>query len=511
MASCNKNKKPNKSADESVYSSKNYTDLVLDSTIVSTFLASSPFSDSLKSEVNQFYIRRNYQFGWFNQQGITCAAPNLYAQLQNYNRDFADSSLQNARLNNLTTAVVVDEKKFLSQKNLAQELELLLTTTFFKYSQKVYSGTTKSPRNLDWFIPRKKKNYQILLDSLVSSAFCEKIQEPLNVYYIRLKEQLRQYRIIQKKGGLPAVVTDEKLLAVGDSNLCLINAKKHLFLTGDLKANDNSIYFTDSLKVAVQNFQHRMGLVENGKLNTATLKELNRPIDFRIKQIMVNLERLRWIPVEMEKDYLLINIPEFRLHVFENGKLAWAMNVVVGKTVHQTTIFRGDLSKIVLNPYWGIPTSIVKNEILPKIQRNPNYLEQNNMEVINGNYRQKPGKNNALGKIKFLFPNNFSIYLHDTPSKSLFKENARAFSHGCIRVAEPKRLAIYLLRKESEWSEEKVDNILETDNMTEIIVRPTVPVYIAYFTAWVDNKGLLNFRNDLYNLDNKLSKEVFGE
>jgi L,D-transpeptidase YcbB len=513
MAGCSKgkNKKKIPSADEVVYSSKNYSDLVLDSSIVSTFLSSSAISDSIKSEVNQFYLRRNYQFGWFNEQGMTCAAPNLHAQLQNYKNDFADSTFHDARLDFLMTAAVANEKQFLSQKKLAQELDLLLTTTFFKYSQKVYGGITENSLSLDWYIPRKKKNYQILLDSLVSSVFCEKIQEPVNQYYILLKAKLRQYRVIQKKGGLPAVITDTKLLAVGDSNTCLVNAKQHLFLTGDLKANDNTIYFTDSLAKAVQRFQHRMGLVENGKINLATIVEFNKPIDFRIKQMMVNMERLRWIPVEMENEYLLVNIPEFRLHIFENKKQVWQMNVVVGKAATKTSVFKGNLSQVVLNPYWNVPTSIVKNEILPKISRNSNYLARNNMEVVDGVYRQKPGKNNSLGKIKFLFPNSFSIYLHDTPSKGLFGESKRAFSHGCIRVSEPRELAFYLLRKNANWNEEKVDDILKTDNMTNIIVRPTVPVYIAYFTAWVDNTGQLNFRNDIYNLDQKLSKEIFGE
>jgi murein L,D-transpeptidase YcbB/YkuD len=178
--------------------------------------------------------------------------------------------------------------------------------------------------------------------------------------------------------------------------------------------------------------------------------------------------------------------------------------------VKKTSIFRGNISQIVLNPSWGIPTSMVKNEILPKIRSNSNYLAQNNIEVINGNYRQKPGKNNALGKMKFLFPNHFNIYLHDTPSKSLFGATNRAFSHGCIRVENPKKLVLYLLRKKADWNEERVDNILGTDNETLIKLMPTVPVYIAYFTAWVDNTGQLNFRNDLYHLDEKLSIEIFG-
>ena len=298
---------------------------------------------------------------------------------------------------------------------------------------------------------------------------------------------------------------------MGDNDSCLLNLKKYLVLSDDLKNDDNSIIFTDSLQKAVKNFQRRMGLSENGKVNLQTLTEINKPVEFRIKQMMVNMERLRWIPVEMEKDYLLINIPEFKLHIFENEKPIWNTNVVVGKEVKRTSIFKGNMSQIILNPYWGIPTSIVRNEILPHIRRNSNYLAQNNMEIIDGNYRQKPGKNNALGKMKFMFPNNYHIYLHDTPSKGLFGETKRAFSHGCIRVENPKKLANYLLRNNSDWNSERVDKILSTNVQTGIRINPTVAVYIAYFTAWVDINGQLNFRNDLYNLDKKLSQEVFGE
>lgn len=513
IASCNKgkNKKRVILADESVYSSQNFTDLLIDSVAINSFFKTSAASDSIQNEVHQFYTRRNYQFAWLNKKGLTNAVPNFYSQLQNYRHDFADNSLTNKLLDSLIIAIQADENEFLAQKNRVQQLELLLTTTFFKYTEKAYSGITKDPIDLEWFIPRKKKNYQVLLDSLVSLTKGERVQEPVNQYYILLKEKLRQYRAIQKKGELPTVITDKKLLVVGDSNTCLVNVKKHLFLTGDFKLNDTTIYFTDSLAKAVQRFQHRMGLVENGKINLATIGELNKPIDFRIKQMMVNMERLRWIPIEMENEYLLVNIPEFRLHIFENKKQTWQMNVVVGKAATKTSIFKGNLSQIVLNPYWNVPTSIVQNEILPKIRQNSNYLARNNMEEVDGNYRQKPGENNSLGKIKFLFPNSYSIYLHDTPSKGLFGESKRAFSHGCIRVSEPRRLALYLLRKDANWNKEKVDNILKTDNETFIRVNPTVPVYIAYFTAWVDNTGQLNFRNDVYHLDNKLSNEIFGE
>jgi L,D-transpeptidase YcbB len=502
-------KKGEQKTDSTVSSAKDFTELIIDSTVVLPLFRKYPISPAIANEVVEFYTRRNYQFGWFNKNGMTCGASNFYTQLKTYSQDFGDNSLNSKVLDSLMTSFEANPEKVLLQKNHLEQLDLLLTSTFFEYAHKVYGGTTKKASALDWFIPRKKKNYQILLDSLVSSELCKNLQEPLNQYYIRLRGKLKQYRNIQKNGGFPPIEPQKKAFVLGQNDFIMLDVKRYLFLSGDLVENDNSPTFTDSLSKALINFQHRMGLNETGTIDRQTITEFNKPIEFRIKQMMVNMERLRWIPVEIEKDYLLINIPEFRLHIFENNKQVWMTNVVVGKDAKQTSIFRGNLSLIILNPYWGIPKSIVKNEILPHIQRNPNYLADNNMEVIDGNYRQKPGKNNALGKMKFMFPNNYHIYLHDTPSKGLFEETNRAFSHGCIRVENPKRLAYYLLRNNSKWNTENIDKILETDNQVGIRIEPTVPVYIAYFTAWVDEKGQLNFRNDLYNLDKKLSEEIF--
>ncbi len=525
-----KDKKKGFFPDSSVYSSENYSNLNLDSNSVVSFLKDNPISKSVSKEVAEFYANRNNQLGWFIQSGMTCAAPNFHNQLQNYSRDFADNTLNNNELDSLMKYYEADEKGFMSKINQVERLDLLLTVTFFKYAQKVYGGKVKSSFNHEWFIPRKKKDYQMVLDSLVSSALCEKLQEPLNQRYILLKDKLRQYRILQKKGGFPAIVTNKKLLVVGQSDSCLINVKQYLVLSRDLQTNDRSPIFTDVLMRAIMIFQRRMGLEESGKIDKLTLLELNKTIDFRIKQMMINMERLRWVPEKMESHYLFINIPEFKLHVFQNEKQIWLTNVVVGKTVSKTTIFKGNLSQIVLNPSWGIPMSIANKEILPKLKNNPNYLEANNMEAYAGNelidanninwnqyenavpfeFRQKPGMDNSLGKIKFLFPNNYNIYLHDTPAKGLFGDTKRAFSHGCIRVENPKKLALHLLKNQPNWTEQKVDEVLETNTETGIKVNPFIPVYIAYFTAWVDVNGQLNFRNDLYNLDSKLSKEVFG-
>lgn len=521
---CNK-KKP------SIYTAQNYSDLELDETAVNAYFKAFPESDTIQKEVYKFYKNREYQFAWFNKRGMTAAVPIFYNKIQNYSTDFNNKSLIDSQLDSLIALTNSDKVPSLVRENRKTELELLLTTTFFKYSKKVYGGISKNPHELDWYIPRKKKNYQSLLDSLVVLDKGEKVSEPVNPYYTKLRAKLRTYRLIAKKGGFPKVITTKKLLSIGETDSCIVAVKQHLFLTSDLKNNDKTIIYTRELSTAVANFQHRMGLVENGKLNNQTITELNKSVDFRIKQMMINLERLRWIPVEMEKEYLIANIPEYKLHVIENNEVVWTTNVVVGKDVKQTTIFRGNISRIVLNPYWNIPNSIIMNEIIPNIKKNSNYLESHNMEVLSGNnlidasninwdkykkgvpytIRQKPGKDNSLGRVKFLFPNNFNIYLHDTPAKGLFNESERAFSHGCIRVENPNKLLLHFVRNKKTWNQQKIDSILETNKEFGILIKPTIPVYIVYFTAWVDSNGQLNFRDDIYDLDHQLADEIFGE
>ncbi len=520
-------KKENKVIVSSIIT-QNYTDLFLKESALNDFFKSNPEKEDVIKEVNLFYKNRNYQYAWFNKKGMTQAVPNFQNQLQNYSNDFNDKTFNNAQLDTLITMIKINPNDKEIDAKQREKLEILLTTTFFKYSEKAYSGINKNARKLDWFIPREKKNFQVLLDSLVLKNENEKAYEPVNLYYSKLKEKLRLYRDIQKKGGFPIIKMEEEFLTKTETDSVLLKVKTRLFLSGDLKVEERNILYTMELANAISNFQLRVGLPENGKLDFKTIAELNKTVDFRIKQMLINLERLRWVPVEIENDYLLVNIPEYKLHVFENKKLLWQTNVVVGKAAKQTSIFKGNISKIILNPYWNVPTSIANKEILPKLKRNRNYLTRNNMEVVAGGkvinsasinwnkysripyeVRQKPGNDNSLGKMKFLFPNSYSIYLHDTPAKELFDRNKRDFSHGCIRVENPKKLAMYLLKNDKIWSLENVDKVLETSIETAISILPNIPVYITYFTAWVDINGNLNFRNDIYNLDDDLAKEIF--
>lgn len=508
-----------------------YTDLILEDTSIEIFFKANPENEKIKKEVKLFYKNRDFQYAWFTKNGMTQAVPNFQNQLQNYRNAFNDKTFKNAQLDTLITMIKMNPDASKIDVKQRENLELLLTTTFFKYSEKAFSGINRTPRQLDWFIPRSKKNFQVMLESLILKDENDKTYEPVNIYYSKLKEKLLLYREIKKKGGFPTIKTKKKSISVMQSDSCLIQVKQRLYLSKYLKVNDKTIFFTESLKTAVSTFQQRLGLPETGVLDSKTIIELNRTVDFRIRQMLVNLERLRWVPVEIESDYLLVNIPEYKLHVFKDKKILWETNVVVGQDAKQTTIFKGHVSRIMLNPYWNIPNSIINNEIIPALKRDSKYLSKNNMEVVSfqgepmnessidwNKYttkkvpfiiRQKPGKDNALGEMKFLFPNSYSIYLHDTPSKGLFDRNKRDFSHGCIRVENPKKLMMYLLENDKTWTKEKVDKVLQTDVETGISVKPNMPVYIAYFTAWVDHKGNLNFRNDIYNLDEQLAKEIF--
>lgn len=235
---------------------------------------------------------------------------------------------------------------------------------------------------------------------------------------------------------------------------------------------------------------------------------MNIPVSARIKTIMVNMERCRWVSpkVTQSKQYVVVNIPAFLLTYFKDGKPDLVSKVVVGKELNETVIFSGEMNQIVFSPYWNVPYSILKNEILPGIARNRNYLANHNMEWSNGRVRQKPGPKNSLGLVKFLFPNSHTIYIHDTPSKSLFNRDSRSFSHGCIRVARPRDLAIAILKDDPNWPVEKIDEAMNAGKQKAYTLKTRVPVFIGYFTAWADQDGEVSFYNDIYNRDDRLAE-----
>jgi murein L,D-transpeptidase YcbB/YkuD len=225
------------------------------------------------------------------------------------------------------------------------------------------------------------------------------------------------------------------------------------------------------------------------------------------------MERCRWIPPEfsMSKVYIVVNIPSFKLTMVRNGKIELEFPVIVGDNLTKTVIFSGMMSYIVFSPYWNLPQSIIEDEVKPGIEKNKNYLIMHDMEWNNGKVRQKPGKNNSLGLVKFIFPNSDDIYMHDTPAKSLFAKESRAFSHGCIRVGKPRALAVAILKDDPTWTPEKIDAAMHSGEEYTYKLKNKIPVYIGYLTAWVDGKGEISFYEDIYNRDERLAKLLIDE
>ena len=445
------------------------------------------------------------RFAWFNESGMIEPAGNLYNRLQNIAeegvKDTIPYKIQFTRL----------MEADMETKSASAMLDLMLTAQYLHYSHTVWNGMSeKETKAMEWLLPRKQTSYAELLDSLISGKNIL-ADEPVYRQYNLLKDYLKKYNAIKANGGWPTITADKKTYKAGDSSELIKKVRNHLFINGDLSTDNQSAIFDSTMVVAIKDYERRMGYKQDGILTATLIAEMNKPVEKRIQQIIVNMERSRWVPVKVDGDYLLVNIPDYTLYVYENDSIAFSMNVVVGKDQNKTVIFNGDMKYIVFSPYWNIPASILKKEVLPGIRRNPNYLARHNMEWNGGNVRQKPGLNNSLGLVKFLFPNTHSIYLHDTPSKSLFNEDLRAFSHGCIRLAEPKKLAIHLLRNDASWTDEKITAAMNAGKEQTVTLKKPIPVFIVYFTSWVDRKGKLNFRNDIYKRDQNLADMIFAK
>jgi murein L,D-transpeptidase YcbB/YkuD len=256
-----------------------------------------------------------------------------------------------------------------------------------------------------------------------------------------------------------------------------------------------------------------MGLPKTNYIDKIVLQAIRTPIQKYANTIAINLERLRWMPAMMDSNYIVVNIPAFQLIVFDSSKIQFKMPVIVGSASKNTIIFSDRMRYIVFSPYWNVPPSIVRAEILPGIRNNSNYLASKNMEITTHGdlptIRQLPGTSNSLGLVKFLFPNPYNIYLHDTPGKHLFAKQNRSLSHGCVRLGDARKMAGYLLRNDASWTAIKIDSAMHQQKEKWVTLKKTMPVFIAYFTSWVDGNGVLQFRKDIYNHDTQLEQLFF--
>ncbi|HTE00125.1 MAG TPA: L,D-transpeptidase family protein [Mucilaginibacter sp.] len=483
---------------------------VFDGPAINRFFKEHPDIIASKDQLQIFYSKRKFAYAWFDAGKLIEQAGNLYNRVNNLQKDGIYRSIPyREELDSLFTAQG-------TQKHPDLRLELMLTAQYFAFSKLAWGGLDSSASTASgWYLPRKKLDYDPYLDSLLKTTVRQfSAEEPVYRQYELLKGFLRKYRDLDA-GDSWLPIRSTKLLKPGDVAPVLSQIKTRLFKLNDFRGDTSGTRYDDSLVAAVKQFQDRHGLTINGQLNRATMNELNVPLKSRIRQILVNMERSRWLPVTLNGNYLAVNIPEFKLHVYHADSLLWSCNVVVGQTMHQTTLFYGEIKQVVFSPYWNVPPSIVRNEIIPGIKKDTGYISKHDMEITGQRdglpvVRQKPGPENSLGLVKFLFPNSYDIYLHDTPSKSLFGETSRAFSHGCIRIMEPVKLANFLLKNSKEWDPEKIDQAMHTGKEQYVNLRNRVPVFIAYFTAFTDRNHCLNFRKDIYNLDEHLASMILS-
>jgi murein L,D-transpeptidase YcbB/YkuD len=483
------------------------SELNLDSVEIIDFFKKYPQLKEVEEDVFTFYRSRDFAYAWFDDGKLIEQAGNLFNRIINLKNEGIYSKISYQRT--LDSLFNLSWTKQQRKPNIS--LELMLTADYFIFSKLSWEGMDQSvSESLKWHLPRKKVNYEHFLDSLLENKTDQKlIKEPVYRQYDLLKGYLKKYQDLDHREVWTKFDNSQKASRLGDSSLLIAEVKKRLFLLDDYHGDTTSIFFDQEFYNALQVFQQRNGLTVDGILGDETINTLNITLKSRIRQIIVNMERNRWLPIAKYEDVLAVNIPDFKLHVFHKDSLLWSCKVVVGQSSHPTTVFYGEVQTVVFSPYWNVPESIVKNEILSQMRRHSNYLATHDMEITgyrNGLpiMRQKPGPNNSLGLVKFLFPNSYNTYLHDTPAKSLFGETNRAFSHGCIRVEEPVKLANFLLHQ-TEWTPEKINAAMHNGQENYVTLKTKVPVFIAYFTAFVGQDHQLNFRKDIYDLDEHLA------
>lgn len=415
----------------------------------------------------------------------------------------------------------------LKKKDLINyDLVLTLNTQLFLTHLKLGKLDPKKIYN-NWDIERAPFDVnELLAESFAKKDFVATIDscKPNSKVYNQLKKALELIEEFSDSDFSSIAFTDK--IVANDTNPKIISIKKRLLFWNDLNSSDSLTAIYDSKTVAaMKRFQVRHGLAPDGVIGAGTIEALNFSKSSRKKQILANLERWRWFQMVPDEDYLVVNIPDYKLIVVENNDTTITQKVVVGTNKRKTPILNSYLKTVVLNPTWTIPPTILKEDVVPAMKRNRNYLSNKNIKIYDAsnnvvspenwnaskphNYRyvQEPGPNNTLGEMKILFPNHHSIYLHDTNHRNLFGLNNRSLSSGCIRVEKPLELAGYFLNHSESWSKEKIDSVVATRKTHYVKIEKKYNLYIWYWTAWSLN-GKLQFRKDIYDYDAALYEKL---
>lgn len=479
-----------------------------------------------------FYEKRTYRLAWSGNGGPLRQVDSLIAAVrmagreglrpEDYHMGGIEAALASLPVKGRTTRPI--------DPRLLADLDLLLTDAFLSYGFHLVNGRLDSESiDPEWHIEDAEVDLaRVLEDALRSNRIGTALWDllPHTPCYDRLKGAIEEYREIAAAGGWPMVPEGRKL-EVGSVGERVRLLRQRLQVTGDL---DPYLYddheFDEALEIAVKHFQTRHGLEVDGIVGPKTLADLNVTAEQRLRQIEVNMERWRWLPVDLGDRYIRVNIAGFDMEVFEAGRRIMSMRAIAGRDYRRTPVFSDMMTYLVINPYWNVPRALTVEDKLPLIRKDPGYLAEEKFTLLSGwgadaveidpltvdwsvvtpenftwRLRQDPGPKNALGKMKFMFPNKFNVYLHDTPARDLFEKAVRAFSSGCIRIEHPVDLAEYLLRGYPEWTRPAI--IAAVENGVEETVRllEPIPVHILYCTAWVGDDGQVGFRDDIYGRD----------
>jgi L,D-transpeptidase YcbB len=523
--------------DQSITKENAYSDLFLDSAALETYITRKKIEGDKAQRMRDFYLVRNNQFAWFSSSGLTEQARGLWSLRADDLEKQKDTSAKrvvemmdslltdNSAIITADTGTVANNNRILKDSaalmdgstamifdnsdTTVVQTELALTEQLVELAGENNSVVTAE--NFYWMVPRKKMDAMQLADSVLKGS--DSALWKNNTQYTALKNSLQLYYTAAKNGGWDSLGV-VKGIQKGAKSPAVTVLKKRLAATGDYPATDTSNVYNDSLVTAIKTVQQQYGFAPTGTLNDSLIRELNVPAEERVQQLLVNMNRALWMPQQNDSTRIMVNIPSLQLYVYSDSGKVMEMPVIVGKEGTGTMAFSDEISQIVFNPYWNIPQSIVQNEIKPAMKSDPNYLKKKNMEIVRQHdslpeIRQLPGKDNALGRVKFLFPNSFDIYLHDTPHKNLFAQQNRALSHGCIRVAKPDSLARFILRGQGEWTPEKIAAAMNSGKEQKVEVKNPVPVSITYYTAFTDDKGRMHFRKDVYGYDKKTAAKMF--
>lgn len=475
-----------------------------------------------KNTLPEFYYSRGFQRAWTNEDNVTELIEQIKLAPEEglYAEDYHYKYL---------------EENYKGLTSITPELDILLTDAYLLYASHLLSGKVNPEKIVaEWQVNKKEMDLKLLLsESLEDIKIAGSLNsvKPKYKTYVRLRKALKLYRNIEKNGGWPAIDQGEALRA-GMVDPRVAQIRNRLLVTGDIGTNqtDSLNLFDSTLEEAIKAFQKRHGLEPDGAVGRNTLAILNEPVGKRIEQIILNMERCRWLPLDLGEHYILVNIANYELEVVKNGQLEMEMSVVVGKPYRKTPVFSNKMMYLVFNPYWTVPPTIFANDVLPAIKKNIGYLKAQNMKVVSGNteidpssiawaevtpknfpyqIRQDPGPNNALGQVKFIFPNPYNVYMHDTNHRELFSKTDRALSSGCIRLSKPIDLAEYVLKNHpAGWTREKINKTIGKEKNLTVMLSEDIYVHLVYWTSFVDEQDRINFRKDIYERDGVLWKAM---